>query len=57
MSSSIDRDRIAQRAYQIWESRGKTHGSDFDDWIKAEQEVANQEKNKKSSTRKKAFPY
>lgn len=57
MSSSIDRDRIAQRAYQIWESRGKTHGSDFDDWVKAEQEMANQEKNKKSSNRKKTFPY
>ena len=57
MSSTIEREKIAQRAYQIYESRGKTHGSDFDDWLKAEQEMSNQEKNKKPLNRKKAFPY
>lgn len=57
MSSSIEREKIAQRAYQIYEARGKKQGSDFDDWVKAEQELSNQEKNKKSSNRKKAFPY
>ena len=30
---------IAQRAYEIYESRGGGHGSDQDDWFKAEQEV------------------
>jgi hypothetical protein len=57
MSPTIERDKIAQRAYQIYEKRGKNHGSDFDDWVKAEQELANQEKNKKPLNRKKTFPY
>ena len=30
---------IAQRAYEIYESRGGGHGSDQDDWFTAEQEV------------------
>ena len=30
---------IAQRAYEIYESRGGHHGSDQDDWFKAEDEV------------------
>jgi hypothetical protein len=57
MSSTIDREKIAQRAYQIYEKRGRSHGSDFDDWVKAEQELANQDKNKSSLNRKKTFPY
>jgi hypothetical protein len=57
MSPTIERDKIAQRAYQIYEAHGRSHGSDFDDWVKAEQELANQEKNKKPLNRKKTFPY
>jgi HSP20 family protein len=30
---------IAQRAYEIYQSRGATHGSDQDDWFRAEGEV------------------
>jgi HSP20 family protein len=30
---------IAQRAYEIYQSRGGTHGSDQDDWFRAEGEV------------------
>jgi HSP20 family molecular chaperone IbpA len=30
---------IAQRAYEIFESRGGAHGSDPDDWFTAEGEV------------------
>jgi HSP20 family molecular chaperone IbpA len=30
---------IAQRAYEIYQSRGGGHGSDQDDWFRAEQEV------------------
>jgi HSP20 family molecular chaperone IbpA len=33
------RSLIAQRAYEIYESRGGGHGSDQDDWFKAEGEV------------------
>jgi HSP20 family protein len=30
---------IAQRAYEIYQSRGAEHGSDQEDWFRAEQEV------------------
>ncbi len=30
------RSLIAQRAYEIYESRGGSHGSDQDDWLLAE---------------------
>lgn len=31
--------RIAERAYQFFEMRGHSHGSDVDDWLRAEREV------------------
>jgi hypothetical protein len=31
--------RVALRAYQLFESRGRVHGRDWDDWFRAEQEV------------------
>jgi Protein of unknown function (DUF2934) len=33
------RDRIAQRAYELYLARGGTHGSDWDDWLAAEREI------------------
>lgn len=30
---------IAQRAYEIYESRGRIEGADVDDWLQAEREV------------------
>lgn len=30
---------IAERAYEIYQSRGGEHGSDQEDWFKAEQEI------------------
>ncbi len=30
---------IAQRAYEIYQSRGSVHGADQDDWFTAEQEI------------------
>lgn len=32
-------DQIALRAYQLFETRGGTHGHDWDDWFKAEAET------------------
>jgi outer membrane protein TolC len=57
MSNGMDRDKIAQRAYQIYEARGKVQGSDFSDWIQAEKELSTQEKSQKQSSKKKVFPY
>jgi hypothetical protein len=31
--------RIAERAYQLYEMRGCSHGHDFEDWLRAEREV------------------
>jgi monoterpene epsilon-lactone hydrolase len=33
------REEIAQRAYQLWEERGRPHGSDEEDWHRAEHEL------------------
>lgn len=35
-------ERVAIRAYQVWEQRGCRHGFDLDDWLTAEQELADQ---------------
>lgn len=32
-------ERIAQRAYAIYERRGGEHGCDLDDWLQAEREI------------------
>jgi hypothetical protein len=30
---------IRRRAYELFEQRGRQHGHDFDDWLRAEAEV------------------
>ena len=32
-------EQIRQRAYELYELRGREDGRDFDDWLKAESEV------------------
>ena len=34
-----DRNRIAARAYQLYEARGGGDGRDMDDWLQAEREL------------------
>ena len=36
----VRQQEIAQRAYEIFLSRGGNHGSDFEDWLQAEREVS-----------------
>jgi hypothetical protein len=31
--------QIQQRAYQLYEQRGRTHGNELDDWLQAEREI------------------
>ena len=40
-SSSQDKaqDRTRERAYELYESRGRGHGQDEQDWLRAEQEI------------------
>ncbi|HET6371500.1 MAG TPA: DUF2934 domain-containing protein [Nitrospiria bacterium] len=32
-------DRIAIKAFELYERRGKAHGHDLEDWLRAEQMV------------------
>lgn len=34
-----DSDAISQRAYELYERRGRQHGSDWEDWFAAEREM------------------
>ncbi len=33
-------DQIRQRAYELYETRGREDGHDLEDWIRAESEIA-----------------
>ena len=41
-SATMDRDRVAQRAYELYLARGCADGQDVDDWLCAEQELSAQ---------------
>lgn len=32
-------EQIARRAHELWQQRGREHGSDLADWLQAEREV------------------
>jgi len=38
-ASGALREKIQEKAYQIWEAEGKPNGKDWDIWLKAEKEV------------------
>ena len=40
-AAAPDRDRIATRAYELYEARGGSHGLALDDWLAAERELLN----------------
>jgi hypothetical protein len=37
---NVDRQRIAQRAYELYQARGGGHGHADEDWFAAEQELS-----------------
>jgi len=39
-------EEIAEAAYQRYLSRGRRHGSDFDDWLEAERDLRSRAKSK-----------
>ena len=43
MSQNVN-EKIAQRAYELYMSRGGEHGRDMEDWFRAEREVSSCEK-------------
>jgi hypothetical protein len=38
-SPESDRERVAQRAYELYLERGGVDGQDMDDWLSAEREL------------------
>ena len=40
-TATIDRDRLAQRAYELYLARGAADGQDMEDWLIAERELLN----------------
>lgn len=38
--AAVDHHHIAQRAYEVYEQRGRQDGQDLQDWLKAEHELA-----------------
>jgi hypothetical protein len=46
--------QIAERAYQLFEMRGHSHGSDVEDWLRAEREVRSAWGRRRTTTRPKS---
>ena len=42
-AATLDRDRVAQRAYEIYLARGCQEGQDLEDWLCAERELTSRE--------------
>jgi len=38
--AAVDQNRIAQRAYELYEQRGRQEGQALEDWLNAEQQLA-----------------
>jgi len=53
LTDSEFREKVALRAYELYEDRGGQHGRDIDDWLQAETEVLSEaEQQKRFSARK-----
>jgi DUF2934 family protein len=39
-AATMDRERVAQRAYELYLARGGADGQDLDDWLYAERELS-----------------
>jgi hypothetical protein len=39
-AATMDRERVAQRAYELYLARGCGEGQDLDDWLCAERELS-----------------
>jgi hypothetical protein len=40
-AATPSREEVERLAYSFWESRGKPHGSPWEDWFRAERELRN----------------
>ena len=46
------RDKILQKAFEIWEAEGQPHGQDMEHWLKAELLIAQEEAKSKTTAKK-----
>ena len=53
MDDEVLRQRIAEKAYELYEKRGQSHGQDLDDWLEAERLVLGEIGSQARSTAKK----
>ena len=44
-AATIDRERIANRAYERYMARGGADGQDLEDWLEAERELEQEQRN------------
>lgn len=49
-TATLDRARVAHRAYEIYLARGRTDGQDVDDWLCAERELAGGDRTEEGSS-------
>jgi len=53
MGDEVLRQQIAEKAYELYEKRGQSHGQDLDDWLEAERLVLSEIGSQAHSTAKK----
>lgn len=51
-AATVDRERVAQRAYELYLSRGCSDGYDVDDWLCAERELAGGDRTAEGSSQR-----
>jgi Protein of unknown function (DUF2934) len=53
-TEGLSREKIAQRAYELYLARGGAHGSELEDWLQAERELHEQNKSTNKGPHKEA---
>jgi len=47
-SSIVRQEKVRFRAYELYEQRGRVHGYELDDWLRAESEITQQSKRRRT---------
>ena len=51
LANSIPDEEIAKRAFELYEARGRQNGHDVEDWLRAEQELEEEQTRLRNSPR------
>ena len=51
-AATIDRERVARRAYELYLARGCGEGQELDDWLCAERELAGEDRTGEGSSQR-----